>query len=103
MRFFSRRAAVGCAIIALVVAPAAAQTRPSEPSGPVKRLSVDDAVRLAFEQNLGIQIERLNPQIQDIAISQARSFWAPSFSSSLTNNSQNSPPTSIFSGAQTKV
>ena len=32
-----------------------------------RRLSVDEAVRLALEQNLGIRIERLNPEIQDLA------------------------------------
>ena len=34
----------------------------------VRRLSVDEAVRLSLEQNLGIQIERLNPQIQDLSL-----------------------------------
>ena len=54
--------------------PPAAQTR----TGPVRQLSVDDAVRLALEQNLNIQVERLNPQIQDLSIAQARSSWSPS-------------------------
>ena len=40
--------------------------RPSQSSAPVRRLSVDEAVKLAFEQNLGIQVERFNPQIQDL-------------------------------------
>lgn len=72
-------------------------------SGPVRRLSVDEAVALALEQNLGIKIERLNPQIQDVAVAQARSFWVPNFTSSLTNNSQNTPSTSIFSGGEDKI
>ena len=50
----------------------------------VRRLSVDEAVKLALEQNLGIQIERLNPQIQDIAIAQARSSGRRHFTSTLT-------------------
>ena len=41
----------------------------------------------ALEQNLGIQIQRLDPQIQDTAIAQARSFWAPQFSTTLTRAS----------------
>ena len=35
----------------------------STDSGPVVRLSADDAVRMALENNLGIQAERLSPQI----------------------------------------
>ena len=40
----------------------------------MRRLSVDDAVQLALEQNLGIQVERFNPQIQDMRIAQTRSL-----------------------------
>jgi outer membrane protein len=78
---------------------AQAATAPAEP---VRRLTVDDAVKLALEQNLGIQIERLNPQIQDVAIAQARSFWSPQFGTSVTNQSLNTPaPTTISSGLST--
>lgn len=81
---------------------ALAQSQPQE-SGVVRRLSVDDAVKLALEQNLGIQIDRLNPQIQDVAVAQARTGWIPSLTSSLSNNSTNSPSTSVLSGGQTKI
>ena len=83
-------------VLAAAAAPAQAQT-------PTRRLSVDEAVRLALEQNLGIQIERLNPQIQDIAVAQARSFWVPTVSSTLSNNSTTSPSTSALSGGQTSI
>ena len=68
-----------------------------------RRLSMDEAVRLALEQNLGIQIERINPQIQDVGIAQARSSWVPIVTSTLTNNSTNNPSTSVFSGGQDQV
>jgi outer membrane protein len=106
MRSLLRHALVGVVILGFAVAPAGAQqplAGQNSTPGPVRQLSADEAVRLALEQNLGIQIQRFNPQIQDVAISQAKAFWAPSLTSSLTNNSQNSPPTSIFSGGQTKV
>ena len=44
--------------------PAAADTRP------VVRLSLDDAVKLALDRNLDIAVQRLNPQINDIAIAE---------------------------------
>jgi len=106
MRSLLRHALAGVVILGFAAAPAGAQ-QPfaglDARSGPVRQLSADEAVRLALEQNLGIQIQRFNPQIQDVAISQAKAYWAPSLTSSLTNNRQDSPPTSIFSGGQTKV
>jgi len=92
------------ALLATVGQPSvSAQTSAQGASGVVRRLSVDDAVKLALEQNLGIQIDRLNPQIQDISVAQARTGWIPNLTSSLTNNSQNQPPTSALSGSTTKV
>jgi outer membrane protein TolC len=81
-------------------------TPPQAPAGAaelVRRLSVDDAVKLALEQNLGIQIERINPQIQDVAVAQARSFWAPNLSSSFNNNSTSNPPTNALAGGLSKI
>lgn len=84
-------------------APAQTPAGQSQPAGVVRRLSIDDAVKLALEQNLGIQIDRLNPQIQDLSVAQAQTGWIPNLSSSLTNNSQNQPSTSALSGGQTKT
>ena len=83
----------------------AAGQPPSVPSGNgnVRRLSMNEAVELALEQNLGIKAERFSPQIQDLTIAQARSNWAPIFTSTLTNNSQNNPSTSSLSGGATKI
>jgi outer membrane protein TolC len=69
----------------------------------VRRLSVDDAVKLAIEQNLGIQIERLNPQIQDVVIAETRSAWAPTLTSNLSNTSRDTAATNVFAGGQNKV
>ena len=77
---------------------AAAQTAPLQPAESLRPLSIDEAVKLALEQNLGIQIQRIDPQIQDIGISQARSFWAPSVSSTLSRQSQTTASTSSLSG-----
>jgi outer membrane protein len=77
---------------------AAAQTAPLQPAESRRPLSMDEAVKLALEQNLGIQIQRIDPQIQDIGVSQARSFWAPSVSSTLSRQSQTTASTSSLSG-----
>ena len=103
----SLRCSFGLAAAVLLSSDAFAQTPltapAQEPPAAVRRLSVDEAVKLALEQNLGIQIERLNPQIQDVAVAQARSFWVPNFTSSFFNNSTNNPPTSALSGGQSRI
>jgi outer membrane protein len=66
-------------------------------------LSIDEAVKLALEQNLGIQIQRLDPQISDVGISQARSFWSPQLSSSFSRQSQASAATNSLAGGATSI
>jgi outer membrane protein TolC len=72
-------------------------------TGVVRRLSMDDAVALALEQNLDIRIQRINPQIQDVGVAQAKSFWAPSFISLLSRQSQTLQSTSALSGGATSI
>ena len=83
-------------------AQAAAQTA-AQPAETVRRITIDEAVKLALEQNLGIQIQRLDPQIQDIGISQARSFWAPQFASTFSRQSQTSQATNSLAGGASSI
>jgi outer membrane protein TolC len=118
-----RRAAVVAAVLGVVSLPVAGQrvfacerppdsghaagpdqaAQPAPPAGPVRRLSLDEAVQLALEQNLDIQVQRLSPQIQDLTIANAESVWAPSLSSTFSTFSQDSPPSSFLSGGLDKV
>ena len=66
----------------------------------VRRLTVDDAVRSALENNLGIQVARIDPQIQDLSVAQAQTAWAPSFSSVFQTGSTVAPNNSFLSGGQ---
>ncbi len=77
--------------------------QPAPQAAVTRRLSVDEAVRLALEQNLGLQVARLDPQIQDIAVAEVRTSWRPVFTSALNNNSRNNASTSSLDGGQTKV
>jgi len=86
---------------ALQAAAAQAATQPAAES--VRRLSIDDAVKLALEQNLGIRIQRIDPQIQDVGIAQARSFWAPNLQTNFSKNSQTQQPTSSLAGGATNI
>jgi outer membrane protein len=86
---------------AVQAAAAQAATQPAAES--VRRLSIDDAVKLALEQNLGIRIQRIDPQIQDVGIAQARSFWAPNLQTNFSKNSQTQQPTSSLAGGATNI
>jgi outer membrane protein len=76
----------------------AAGQAPAQPAGPVVRLSLDDAVKLALDRNLDIAVQRLNPQINDIAIASIRSVYHPSLTSTLNRQSTTTPSTSTISG-----
>ena len=78
--------------------------RPGSAGRPGSRraaLSVDEAVRLALEQNLSLQVQRIEPQLQDLTTAQIRSAWTPNVTSTFTNQSSTSPTSSFFSGATT--
>lgn len=76
--------------------PPPAGTRPLTADGPVLRISLDDAVRMAFENNLGLQTERLNPQIQDFNVARALSAYTPELFGSTGRSSTTAPPTEFL-------
>lgn len=82
----------------------AAQTVPNpqapRPAPTPTRLTVEDAVKLALEHNLGVQVARVDPRVQDLSIAQARANWSPTLNSSLVNSSTDSPTNSFLSGGQ---
>jgi outer membrane protein TolC len=78
--------------------PASAQ-QPAGDGRPVRRLTADEAVKLAIENNLGIQISRLDPQIEDLNVLSARTAWAPAFNTQFQNNSLQRPSANIYTGS----
>ena len=74
-----------------------------ERTGTVRHLSVNEAVALALEHNLGIRAERFNPQIQDLVIADARSVWLPNLSATFVRNNQTVPASSFLSGGETEI
>lgn len=69
-------------------------------TGSARELSADEAVRLAIENNLGIRIARLDPQIEDLNVLGARTNWAPAFTTLLQTNAAESPNQNFLAGAQ---
>jgi outer membrane protein TolC len=104
------RTRLACAALIVLLAPLGASAQPARPpappptiSGPVRQLSIDEAVALALEQNLNVQVERLNPQLQDLAVAQARTSWTPAFSAGFVGRRADSPPSSFLSGGSDKI
>ena len=56
-------------------------------------------MRLALENNLGIRVARIDPQIEDLGVAQARAAWYPTLTSTLQSASTDSPNNSFLSGA----
>ena len=108
MRFdqrFCARTAVTAGLLAAVVSvfgpsPVHAQTTPAQPpaSQPIVRMSIDDAVATALEQNLDLQVQRINPQIRDLDTAVFRANWAPTVTSTVELVDQTQPPSSLLSG-----
>ncbi|MBM3777863.1 MAG: TolC family protein [Acidimicrobiia bacterium] len=89
-------------VLAVLVAALCWASRPAHAQAPapdVRRLTVDDAVRLALKHNLGLQVARIGPQIQDLAIAQYFAAWNPALTSTLTTASTDTPTSSFLSGA----
>ena len=84
-----------------VAVQAAGQGAALQPGETARRISIDEAVKLAMEQNLGIKIQRFDPQIQDTGVSLAHSLWQPNFQTTVTRQAQTQASTSALAGGST--
>jgi outer membrane protein TolC len=64
----------------------------SADQGPAFQLTLDEAVKLALERNLDIKVQRLNPELQDIALASARAFYSPTIASNFLRSNQVGTP-----------
>jgi outer membrane protein len=78
----------------------AAPIQEQKGGGPVRRLTIEDAVQVALEQNLDVQVERINPQIAAAQVDIARGVWLPQLTSSMQFRNSDQVPNSFLSGAQ---
>ena len=51
-------------------------------------------VKLALDRNLDIRVQRLNPQLQDIALMSAKAFYAPSLTTAINQSNTVGTPSS---------
>jgi outer membrane protein len=67
--------------------------------GAVRRLTIDEAVQVALEQNLDVQVAKIDPQLQQLTVDQAKSVWLPQLASNIQFRSSSTEPNSALSGA----
>lgn len=106
--FGIRRSAVGTAVVRALVGlsvfgAATVHAQTPTPPGPERRLSITDAVELALQQNADLEVVRLNPQLQDVGISLARSAWAPTFTTFAQGSNRDTPINSLLAGDVDKL
>src|SRR5262249_14511060 len=65
----------------------------------VVSLSLDDAVKFALDRNLDIAVQRLNPEINDIAYASIRSIYHPALTSVISTQNTTTPASSTLSGS----
>jgi outer membrane protein len=68
-------------------------------NGPTVTLSVDDTVKRALEFNLDVQVERINPRLQDLTIAGVQSAWNPFVSNDTRYNSRSDIPRDTLLGS----
>ena len=59
-------------------------------------MSIDDAVATSLEQNLDLQVQRINPQLQDLSTAQFRAYYTPNFVSTVSTSDNTQPSTSFL-------
>ena len=79
-------------LIALAPSVGAAQTTTSTPL----KLTVEDAVRMALQNNLELATARIDPQISDARVAGAASIFKPVFGTDVSRNNQLQPPSSFL-------
>ena len=95
----------GGAAVARAQQPAAAPATTAASQQPVPgdallKLTRDEAVRLALENNPDLVANRLDPAISAERLNAARAAYVPTLQTGLQRNSQLQPPTSLFAGTE---
>ncbi len=94
-------AMAGLAVSPLAAQQAASTTRAPQqpaPQGPTMRLSMNDAVTMALEHNLGLKADRMDVEVADQNIASAKSAYLPVLTGSFGRQSNRSVPTDFTQG-----
>jgi outer membrane protein TolC len=105
-----RAAAATASVIMLLLWPVAAQgqsapsslqqqtAQPIAPGDQVLRVTRDDAVKLALENNPDLAVSRFDPAISEAQVAAARGAFMPTLDTAVQRNSEQQPPINLFAG-----
>ncbi len=109
----SLRRGAAALVLASLATPAAAQSpapqptmaqlpaTPAEsaaPAGPVRRVSIDEAVTMALQQNVSLQVQKMSPEISELDVVSAYGGWLPSLTGQLFFQSLEQPVNTLLQG-----
>jgi outer membrane protein TolC len=93
-------AATASLLLLALLLPASARAAQGQGQGTnVVKLTRDEAVRLAVENNPELAAARMDPAIDQERVNAAKAAWVPTLQTGVQRNSQLQPPTSLFSEA----
>jgi len=87
-------------------APPSFEARPAPPppvpdERPVMNLGLEDAVKRAIESNVDIAVQKLNPDISELTVSELKGFYQPTLTSFVLKNSIQNRASNVFSDTDT--
>src|SRR5207247_7384205 len=74
---------------------------PQVPGSELMDMTLEQAMQISLEKNLDLQVAKMNPEIQDYSIVQARAFYRPTISASFRQNHSSTISTNILDGVTT--
>ena len=83
-------------VVPPAVPPPVVSTQPVAPVGPVRRIAIDEAVTMALQQNVSLQVQKMNPVISELDVAQAYGTWLPALTGQLRFQSLEQPVATIL-------
>jgi outer membrane protein TolC len=84
-------------LVILMLVPALAAQAQSSPSS--LKLSLQECLAKAMKNNLGVQVQMLNPELREVAVTQANERFMPSLSLNFGRNNQQSASYNVYDAA----
>src|SRR5262249_21042644 len=81
-----------------LAAPGALLAQQPAPERPTLELKLDDAVKMALENNLDIQVAKFDPKAAEESIRQAMALYDPTLTSTLRDFRNTAQATNFFAG-----
>lgn len=89
--------------VVLLIAPVMARAQAPAPSATPLRLTVDEAVKMALENNVDLKAARYEPQIGDMRVAAASALFKPAVSTTVNKNNELAPPSSLLFPTATRT